>query len=187
MGEDYQPIDTLRSTLKAGLYTGLGGLFLTTIKASLTRAPIGAFAALRKHGATTAVSGGMGAAYMFAKSATANLRENDDATSASVGGLFAGAVLGLRFGTLPAVVGYGSALAATLGTFTYLGGRLRGFPAFGDEMANKQAMRLNRRRPVEETVRELGEGRGIYGPGYEERRAQRLKDAYGVSVPTTQS
>ena len=25
---------------------------------------------------------------------------------------------------------------------------------------------------------------GIYGPGYVERRAQRIKDAYGVDVPT---
>jgi len=24
---------------------------------------------------------------------------------------------------------------------------------------------------------------GVYGPGYEERRAQRIKDAYGIDVP----
>ncbi|KAK4910577.1 hypothetical protein LTR66_017424 [Elasticomyces elasticus] len=36
---------------------------------------------------------------------------------------------------------------------------------------------------MNETINELGEGRGIYGPGYEERRAQRIKEAYGIDVP----
>jgi hypothetical protein len=31
-------------------------------------------------------------------------------------------------------------------------------------------------------VHELGEGRGIYAPGYEQRRVERIKEAYGIDV-----
>jgi hypothetical protein len=26
---------------------------------------------------------------------------------------------------------------------------------------------------------------GVYGPGYEQRRAERIKEAYGIEVPTS--
>lgn len=63
---------------------------------------------------------------------------------------------------MPGVLGYGTALAAMLGAFSYTGGKLSG-PAKDrevDEVARKMALRKNRRRPIEETVNELGEGRG---------------------------
>ncbi|KAI7099111.1 hypothetical protein KC352_g38263, partial [Hortaea werneckii] len=47
-------------------------------------------------------------------------------------------------------------------------------------VARKEFLRKNRRRPIEGTLEELGEGRGIYGPGYVERRAERIKNAYGI-------
>lgn len=31
-----------------------------------------------------------------------------------------------------------------------------------DEVSRKEYMRKNRRRPIEETINELGEGRGVY-------------------------
>ena len=71
-----------------------------------------------------------------------------------------------------------------------------------DEYERKEELRKNRRRPVQETIEQLGEGRGeasspliaqlvanddagIYGPGYRERRADRLKERYGLDVPRT--
>ena len=62
----------------------------------------------------------------------------------------------------PAVMGYGSALAVIIGAFTYTGGRLQGFRRDPDvdEVSRKEHLRKNRRRPVEGTVHELGEGRG---------------------------
>lgn len=105
----------------------------------------------------------------------------------------------------PAVFGYGAALGIVLGAFNYTGGALTGYvrdPGV-DEVERKEYMRKNRRRPLEDTVTELGEGRGmkqeahrmflcmltlvsgIYAPGYAERRAQRLKENYGIEVPTT--
>lgn len=69
-----------------------------------------------------------------------------------------------------------------------------------DEFERKQYLRKNRRRPIDQTISEIGEGRGtancsrkpiqmltfysgIYGPGYDERRRQRIKENYGIEVP----
>lgn len=64
--------------------------------------------------------------------------------------------------TAPSVLGYGTALAAVLGAFNYAGGKLTGYEVDPnvDEVARKEYLRKNRRRPMEETVQQLGEGRG---------------------------
>ena len=64
--------------------------------------------------------------------------------------------------TLPAILGYGVGAAILLGVYDYTGGSLAGFPSDPeqDEFARKQHLRKNRRRPIEETIQELGEGRG---------------------------
>ena len=62
----------------------------------------------------------------------------------------------------PAVLGYGAALSVILAAFTYTGGRLSGYqrdPTV-DEVSRKEYLRKNRRRPVDQIVNELGEGRG---------------------------
>lgn len=49
-----------------------------------------------------------------------------------------------------------------LATYEYTGGTLKGYlnrPEV-DEYERKEMMRLNRRRPIEETLSEIGEGRG---------------------------
>jgi len=63
----------------------------------------------------------------------------------------------------PAVMGYGAALSVVLAAFTYTGGKLTGYerdPTV-DEVSRKEYLRKNRRRPVDEIVNELGEGRGM--------------------------
>ncbi|KAJ8132661.1 hypothetical protein O1611_g964 [Lasiodiplodia mahajangana] len=65
------------------------------------------------------------------------------------------------------------------------GGTLRGTRtevAGMDEYERKEYLRKNRRRPIEETIADIGEGRGIEPPGYEERRRERLKEKYGVEI-----
>lgn len=86
--------------------------------------------------------------------------------------------------SLPAVLGYGASLSIILAAFTYTGGSLSGFGQDPnvDEYERKEALRANKRRPVTETLHELGEGRGIYGPGYEQRRRERIKERYGIDV-----
>lgn len=100
---------------------------------------------------------------------------------------------------------------SVVGAFAFSGGLTGwGRDPNVDEFERKEAMRLNRRRPVEETLEEVGEGRGksshinakrdiypslmskpanrtnpnkgIYPPGYQERRRQRLLEKYGVEV-----
>jgi hypothetical protein len=96
----------------------------------------------------------------------------------------------------------GTMTAIILGAFDYTGGVLTGYkrdPEM-DEFERKQELRKNRRRPIEQTISELGEGRGIYqlpvdnedgwltigvgiyGPGYDERRRERIKEKYGIDV-----
>lgn len=64
----------------------------------------------------------------------------------------------------PAVFGYGAALSVVLAAFTFTGGKLTGYerdPTV-DEVSRKEYLRKNRRRPVDEIVNELGEGRGTH-------------------------
>ena len=60
------------------------------------------------------------------------------------------------------MIGYGTALAVVLYAFSYTGGKLEGYhrdPTV-DEVARKEYLRKNRRRDIEGTLEELGEGRG---------------------------
>ena len=56
----------------------------------------------------------------------------------------------------------GAGLAVILAAFNYTGGRLSGYAKDPDvdEVGRKEYLRRNRRRPLEDTVAELGEGRG---------------------------
>lgn len=60
------------------------------------------------------------------------------------------------------MVGCGAALAVIVSAFSYTGGKLSGFDdAPGEDgYEKKMALRANKRRPIEETISELGEGRG---------------------------
>ncbi|KAI7188578.1 hypothetical protein KC363_g5382 [Hortaea werneckii] len=183
----YQPKDAVGSAIKATSVTAAAGAFISTIQNTLTRQNVGALGAFTRFGGTTATFAAMGGAYEFTKNASANLRQKDDAYNPALGGLMSGAMLGLRFRSAPAVVGYGCMVAVVLGAFSYTGGKLEGYhrdPTV-DEVARKEFLRKNRRRPIEGTLEELGEGRGIYGPGYVERRAERVKNAYGIDVPSS--
>lgn len=53
-------------------------------------------------------------------------------------------------------------MSVLLGTFDYTGGRLSGYGKDKnvDWYEYKEHMRKDRRRPIEETLQELGEGRG---------------------------
>lgn len=64
--------------------------------------------------------------------------------------------------SLPAVLGYGALLAVVQGAFEYTGGRMNGFARDGevDEYERTEQVRRNRRRPIDEILGELGEGRG---------------------------
>lgn len=93
-----------------------------------------------------------------------------------------------------------------MGAYDYTGGALSGYKKDKemDEFERKEYLRKNRRIPIEQTISELGEGRGmdptycpntpanfrilgIYAPGYDERRKERIKEKYGIDVPAKSS
>lgn len=65
-------------------------------------------------------------------------------------------------GRLPRVLGYGTLTAVVLAAYEFTGGSLKGYwrSPDVDEYERKEMMRKNRRRPIEETLAEIGEGRG---------------------------
>lgn len=64
--------------------------------------------------------------------------------------------------TFPAVIGYGVTVATLLGVFDYTGGTLRGegVDHSVDEFERRERLRKNYRTPGEQTLAEIGEGRG---------------------------
>ncbi|KAL3426219.1 Tim17/Tim22/Tim23 family protein [Phlyctema vagabunda] len=183
--EQYHPKDAISAAINGSVVSGAAGAMVSAIQNTLTRRNVSAWGVVTRSGGTIAVFTAMGATYEFTKNASANLRQKDDSLNTAIGGFLAGSMLGLKVGRTPAVVGYGALCAVVLGAFDYTGGRLTGYmkdPAV-DEFDRKEELRKNRRRPIQETIEQLGEGRGIYGPGYDERRRQRIKENYGIDVP----
>ena len=103
------------------------------------------------------------------------------------------------------MLGAGATFSTVMATYRYTNG-LQGYgmlrPDDDEEVERKEAQKKLRRRPLLETIEQLGEGRGrffpsvaienrltipgIYAPGYEERRRQRLLEKYGVDVKAGQ-
>ncbi|KAB8236114.1 uncharacterized protein BDW43DRAFT_267505 [Aspergillus alliaceus] len=184
----YHPKDAIQAALKTTMLTGGVGLFASAVQNTLVRKNVGPWGVFVRSGGTVGVFAAMGGTYEFVKTASANLREKEDHWNVALGGFFSGAILGLRARTFPALLGYGAALATFMGAFEYTGGTLYGYkknPEI-DEFERREQLRKAYRTSGEQTLAELGEGRGLYGPGYAERRAERIKEAYGIEVPTSQ-
>ncbi|KAL2019947.1 hypothetical protein VTK56DRAFT_9039 [Thermocarpiscus australiensis] len=182
--EHYQPKDAIHAGLYSALTTGCGGLLFAAVRNSLAKQNIGPWTVFTKNGGIIATFTAAGGVYEFTRVASANLREKDDYYNNGIGGFFAGAVIGLRTGRIPRILGYGALAGTLLAIFEYTGGSLRGYvnrPEM-DEYERKEYLRKMRRRPIEETLAEIGEGRGIRPPGYEERRRERLKEKYGIDI-----
>ena len=106
---------------------------------------------------------------MFFRTAAANLRNIEDSLNPAIGGVVAGALLGTKVRTLPGVVGCGVGLGVVMGVFEFTGGALGRWGSGGDgkggwkgrELERKEGVRAQGRRDGRESIRELGEGRGI--------------------------
>ncbi|MCJ1356940.1 MAG: hypothetical protein MMC33_006936 [Icmadophila ericetorum] len=185
----YQPKDAVTLAIRSTIIMGGAGLTVSAIQNTLTKQNVSAMGVFTRTGSTIAVFAAMGGIYEFTQLAAANLREKKDSYNPAIGGFFAGSIMGLRFRSLPAILGYGAGLAVLLSAFDYTGGVLSGYAKDPevDEYERKQELRKNRRRPIQETLEQLGEGRGVYGPGYAERRAARIKENYGIDVPAQPS
>jgi hypothetical protein len=63
----------------------------------------------------------------------------------------------------PVVIGLGATISIILGTYAYTGGKLQGWKddeTEAEALERKLKARARRRRPLEETIAEIGEGRG---------------------------
>lgn len=62
---------------------------------------------------------------------------------------------------MPRIIGTGAAFAVVLALLDYTGGSIKGYRQTQelDEFDRKEYLRKNRRRPLEETIAEVGEGR----------------------------
>lgn len=69
---------------------------------------------------------------------------------------------------MPRILGYGALFSVVLVVFDYTGGSLKGSRRSQelDEFDRKEYLRKNRRRPLEETLAEVGEGRCMLSPVY---------------------
>lgn len=64
---------------------------------------------------------------------------------------------------LSAILGVGAFVSVFMGTFAYTGGTLAGWKETDEEAyERKMKLRNTRRRPIEETIAQLGEGRGEF-------------------------
>ncbi|KAL9027045.1 MAG: hypothetical protein Q9196_004377 [Gyalolechia fulgens] len=157
----YQPKDAISASARTTMILGGAGLFLSAVENSLTRQNVTGWGVFTRTGGTIAMFAAIGGTFGFVRTAAANLREKDDAYNPAIAGFFAGGIVGLRMRSFPAVLGFGAVLAIIQGTHEYTGGKLSGYerdPSV-DEYERKEQLRRNRRRPIEETLQELGEGR----------------------------
>ncbi|KAM3556663.1 hypothetical protein MY1884_004942 [Beauveria asiatica] len=178
----YQPHDVLDETAKTAV-VGLGaGFFLAAVQNALSKRNVGAFGVFSRGAPVIGLVAASPAAYTFVSRTTMNLREKDDAFAAALGGFAAGAVLGLPSKRMPVVFALGGFVASVQGLFKLAGGRLDSFKAEDDEFARKETIRRTTRVPVEQTISEVGEGRGIKPPGYEDRRRERIQEKYGFEI-----
>ncbi|RKU45571.1 hypothetical protein DL546_006966 [Coniochaeta pulveracea] len=181
---DYHPKDAIRAAGWSAGILGTGGLVAAAVQSAVTRQNIGPFGAFTKFGGTIATWTAVGGTFEFTRVAAANLREKDDHLNSALGGFAAGAILGMQTRRMPRIIGIGAVFGLVLSVMDYTGRSIKGNRQTQDleEFDRKEYLRKNRRRPLEETIAEVGEGRSIRPPGYEERRRQRLLEKYGFEV-----
>ncbi|KAF2267676.1 hypothetical protein CC78DRAFT_530755 [Lojkania enalia] len=156
---------------------------------TLQKQNIGAKGIITRSGGIIALYAGVGAAYQFSRDSAANLRQKDDTYNEAIGGFIGGMVLGLARRSIPFMLGGGAAVSVVMATWNYTSGaapRLFEEQSYEDEVERREALKKQRRRPIQETIDQLGEGRGIYAPGYAERRRERLLKKYGIDVGAVQ-
>jgi hypothetical protein len=93
------------------------------------------------------------------------------------------------------MLGAGACFSVVLSAFRYTAGFRGHVPGSDDEeeVERREKLKKARRRPISETIDNIKPLQsmlltilGIYAPGYEERRRQRLLAKYGVDVKAAQ-
>lgn len=184
-GAPYRPKDALGASLRGATLAGAAGLFVASVQNTVTKENVGFFGVFSRFGSTVGLFAAVGGTFAFTSAASANLREKNDFWNHAFGGAVAGSLPGLAKRSMPATLGGSFALGVSVAVVSFTGRSL--FESASDEpqldrFGYKEEAKTRYRRPINETINELGEGRGIYGPGYEERRKQRIKERYGIDI-----
>jgi hypothetical protein len=138
---------------------------------------------LRAFGSADSVAvGAIGFTYTFVREVSANLREEDDWYNSMLGGFLAGGLVGAysnnwpqrRSGiyvlmkidwtgrSIPGIIGLGVMSGVATSILTYTGGSLQAHhDPNRDIYAEREALRKRYRVPADQTIAELGEGRGM--------------------------
>ncbi|PHH60352.1 hypothetical protein CDD81_1837 [Ophiocordyceps australis] len=179
----FKPHDVIDGMIKTGLFGLGGGLYIVAVRNALSKRNVGVLSIFTRGAPIIGICAAGPAAYAFFSRTMMNLREKDDTWAAAFGGFMMGSVLGLPSRRMPVVVGLGALCSAIQGTIWFCGGRIDSFyNQEEDEFERKEKIRRTTRVPVEQTIAEIGEGRGIRPPGYEERRRERILDKYGFEI-----
>lgn len=159
--------DTLADTAKSALVGSLFGLNVVLVRHSLSpsRTVFKGFA-----GKLTPIPllGAVGAAYAFGQSVSANLREEESAVNAGVGGALAGAIAGATLKKRPVAKSLGGALLLGFVCSAFDWGFDRGHKEsvlrvtsekqeLSEEHPRQGFWELVYRRPLSQTVEELGD------------------------------
>lgn len=181
--DHFQPSDAVRQGALSGAL-GLGGGFLyASTQNALSRQNRGALGVFTKSGGVMLLCTAAPALFSFTEAAVGNLREKDDHWNTAIGAFTGGLLPGIKHRRLSVITGIGAFMGMTFGVLAYTGGRLSGWQTDQEELfETKRHMRDAKRFDMEQTVSVIGEGRGICPPGYEKRRVERLKQAYGVDI-----
>uniref|UniRef100_A0A8H7TTH3 Uncharacterized protein n=1 Tax=Bionectria ochroleuca TaxID=29856 RepID=A0A8H7TTH3_BIOOC len=181
----YVAHDVIDEVTKAALIGTGSGLFIAALKNALSRQNVGAWSVFTRGapliGLCDLRSRRPERVRLLLPDYDEPARE-EDIWATTLGGFACGAVLGLPFKRFPPVFGLGAAVGLAHGLFYVFGNRLDSFNQAEDEFERKEILRRNKRRPIAETIAEVGEGRGIISPGYEERRRALIKEKYGFEV-----
>ncbi|RAR01662.1 tubulin folding cofactor c [Stemphylium lycopersici] len=171
----FHPRDALANTTSTTLQTATAGAIIAGVQNTLRKQNVGAMGIFTRSGGIIALYAGVGAAYQFTLDATSNLRRKDDCYSEAAAGFVAGCGVGIARRSLPFMLGAGAAFSTVLTAYRYTNG-LRGVGDITEqidddgEVERREELKKMRRRPLSETLQQLGEGRApaTKPPQYEE-------------------
>ncbi|KAH7325052.1 Tim17/Tim22/Tim23 family protein [Stachybotrys elegans] len=180
--QPWVPRDSLRLAARTGLMGGVAGLFIASIHNAMSKKNVGAFGVFTRGAPVIGLMTVGPAIASFTHHSIMNILEREDSRAIAAGGFLNGMIFGMPFKRMPVVLGMGALHSAILTTLHFTGNRIDSFKKEDDEFERKEIIRRTTRVPVEQTIAEIGEGRGIKPPGYEERRRERLKEKYGYEI-----
>ncbi|KAJ8102057.1 hypothetical protein POJ06DRAFT_248661 [Lipomyces tetrasporus] len=164
----YEPRDALVITSKAVIPSfGIGLTYATAMERFRHfRAPL--IPSLIRVGKESFFLGSVGCAYQFVEVAASNVREREDGWNNFCGGLAAGALIGVRAGTVTNTVFTSLLFGSILGLSRWAGGM---FGSFSKEVEvdhsksdgpQSDFWMVRDRVPLSETISKVGEGRGVF-------------------------